>query len=261
MSSSIITLYDAACREGKPLGWNAMGMKARFALNFKGLKYRTVWLEYPDIEPTMKRIGASPGPTKPDGRRYTIPVIVDPVHAAPDGTPIPITDSWKIAEYLDEKYPEPGLLFPSGTKALQSLFHDYAMTNVLYKAIPMMLYSVWGLLSDESQVHWRTYQEAACGAKLEDLCPVGSQKWEAQSAILQKSLSDLAAILDKNGTDGPFVLGAQVTFADFILVSMLEMISKVIPDEWEKIIQHLDNGRWQKARVTCSAWIQADNIR
>ncbi|KAF8509360.1 hypothetical protein BU17DRAFT_70460 [Hysterangium stoloniferum] len=255
MSSSIITLYDVSCREGKPLGWNDMGMRARLSLNFKGLQYRTVWLEYPDIEPTMKRIGASPGGTKPDGSpKYTIPVIVDPAHAAPDGTPIPITDSWKIAEYLDEKYPEPGLLFPKGTKALQSLFHDYAVTKGLYKAAPMLLYSVLGLLSDESHVHWRTYQEAAFGAKLEDLCPVGSQKWEEQSAIVKK-------VLDKNGTDGPFVLGAQVTFADFILVSMLEMISKVIPDEWEKIIQHLDNGRWQKMRVTCGAWIQADNIR
>jgi len=253
----MVTLYDIASCKKELSDWNAMGTKARLSLNFKKIQYRTIWLEYPEIESTMKRIGASYERTKPDGSPvYTIPVLVDPSHIAADGTPIPISDSWKIAEYLDAKYPSPVLLFPKGTKALQSLFLDYITKNILFTAGPLMIRPVLDVLNHQSQDYWRSSQEATMGMELEEICPKGSEEWENTLDKLQKAFSDLSAFLDKNGTDGPFVLGADATFADFIILSHLESMLKIIPETWENTIQHWDNGRWQKMRVACAPWIQ-----
>ena len=51
----------------------------RYALAFKGLPFRTEWVEYPDVEALCKKIGAKPTEKKDDGRdHYTFPVIYDP---------------------------------------------------------------------------------------------------------------------------------------------------------------------------------------
>ena len=39
----------------------------RYALNYKRLPYKTVWVEYHEIEPVAKKVGAKPTKTKPNG--------------------------------------------------------------------------------------------------------------------------------------------------------------------------------------------------
>jgi glutathione S-transferase len=83
-----------------------------------------VWLEYPDIEPTLRDLGAAPTFLEnPSPRKwfYTIPVIVDPGHLTPTGDPTVVCDSWAIAEYLDEVYPDQNILFPPAKPCKRSL--------------------------------------------------------------------------------------------------------------------------------------------
>ena len=48
-------------------------------MNIKGLPYRTVWVEYPDIVAVLEKIGAPPAGKAPDGSpKYTLPAIYDP---------------------------------------------------------------------------------------------------------------------------------------------------------------------------------------
>ncbi|KAF8509359.1 hypothetical protein BU17DRAFT_70459 [Hysterangium stoloniferum] len=152
--------------------------------------------------------------------------------------------------------PGPGLLFPKGTRVLQSLLLDYITRNILFTIGPLLIYPVMDVLSHESHEYWRLSQEAVFGVELEEICPKGSERWENTLVKLQKAFSELSTFLDKNGADGPFVLGREVTFADFILVSKLETMAKIIPETWENRIQHWDNSRWQKMRVACAPWIQ-----
>jgi hypothetical protein len=167
-SESIITLYDAA--SGKSPGWNAIVSKIRcvvylmqcgqskqiycrrYVLNFKGIPYKTTWLEYLDIEPTLRSIGAAPTSTKPDGTPFhMVPVIVDPSRRAPSGGPLVLSDSWVIAEYLDKEYPTSGPLFPQGTKALQKLFHDH-LTGAMFRPIlPILLPPILHILNEASR--------------------------------------------------------------------------------------------------------------
>lgn len=72
----------------------------KLALNIKGLTYRTVWVQMPDIEPACKEIGAKLTETKRDGTSVpTFPAIV--VYE----TNTVVSDSLEIARYLDYQCP------------------------------------------------------------------------------------------------------------------------------------------------------------
>ncbi|KAF8507815.1 hypothetical protein JB92DRAFT_2957157 [Gautieria morchelliformis] len=232
-SDSIITLYDVPSDfNGK--AWSLNMWKARYALNYKGVPYKTVWLEYPEIEPTIRSIGAAPTRKKPDGSPlYTLPVIVDPSRTAPSGGPTVVSESFHIAEYLDETYPTPstGALFPPGTKALQQLFYDHFFKNVLMVTIPMALPEMFKHLNEGSRPYWRLTREAMLGGKLEEVCPKSSEKWDGHLAF-----GVLAALLDKNGKDGnTLVMGTHPTFSDFVIAAFLEMHFLLCPEEWQRM--------------------------
>ncbi|KAF8507359.1 hypothetical protein JB92DRAFT_2961196, partial [Gautieria morchelliformis] len=152
-SNSIITLYDVPSDfSGK--AWSPNGSE-QYALNYKGVPYKTVWIEYPEIEPTMRSIGAAPTKKNPDGSPwYTILVIVDSSRTATSGGPTVVSDSFHIAEYLDETYstPSTGPLFPPGTKALQQLFYDHFFKYVLLQSVPMALLEVIKHLNEGSRI-------------------------------------------------------------------------------------------------------------
>jgi hypothetical protein len=84
----------------------------RWTLNYKQLSYKTVWVEYPDIEALSLEIGAEPAHKRENGDPYyTLPIIKDP------NTDKIISDSHNIALYLDETYPERQVM-PKGTAGL-----------------------------------------------------------------------------------------------------------------------------------------------
>jgi hypothetical protein len=91
-------------------------MNVRLALNYKGISYKTVWIEYADIQKAGQVIGATATEKRSNGElRYTLPTIVVPA------TGEVISDSGKIAAYLEAKYPEKAL-FTEGKLGEQLAF-------------------------------------------------------------------------------------------------------------------------------------------
>ncbi|EGN93794.1 hypothetical protein SERLA73DRAFT_144791, partial [Serpula lacrymans var. lacrymans S7.3] len=107
-----IILYDIpSTMPGKAFSSNTL--KVRYCLGYKGLVFKTVWIEAPDIEERMKVIGAKPTRVKSDGSDfYTLPVIEDP------STGAIVSDSLVIVEYLDKTYASTPAVLPPDTRAL-----------------------------------------------------------------------------------------------------------------------------------------------
>ena len=94
---------------------------SRFALNYKKIPYTVIDLDITSIETTAKSLGVRPTIDPADGTpRYTVPFIrdVDPT----TGTEVVISDSFKVAQYLDKAYPGTPRIIPLGTDMLQSTF-------------------------------------------------------------------------------------------------------------------------------------------
>ncbi|TFY51247.1 hypothetical protein EVJ58_g10668, partial [Rhodofomes roseus] len=97
--TDVIILYDIPSTVPGN-AWSANTWKTRFALNYKGIPYRTQWVEYPDIAPLLTSLGVSPNTPSTWTFPYTLPAIYDP------RTRTVLMDSIKIARYLDETYPD-----------------------------------------------------------------------------------------------------------------------------------------------------------
>ncbi|TDL20311.1 hypothetical protein BD410DRAFT_791099 [Rickenella mellea] len=116
-----ITLYDISSTI-PGAAWSPNVYKTRMALNYKGLEYKTEWVEYPDIGPLAKKIGALPTSIGATRELYTVPIIHD--HA----TGKVASDSFAIAQYLDETYPDQPKLFPAGP-GIAAIFDSYWMQH------------------------------------------------------------------------------------------------------------------------------------
>ncbi|EJD07729.1 uncharacterized protein FOMMEDRAFT_72472 [Fomitiporia mediterranea MF3/22] len=236
----MITFYDIATRLS-PQAMAPNTFKTRLALNYKGIPYKTEWVEFPDIEAVVKRLGGTPTSKKADGSDYyTLPMIHDST------TGKVVTDSIAIAEYLDATYPDKPLLFPPGTKAATATLNHVFMQS-LNPISPIMIYEVYGTLNQPSQVYWRTTREAAIGKKLEEFAPPGPDRDEMWKQC-KEGLDTLAGFYDRNGEGKRFFFADTFSFADTIVIGFLVWIEITLGttnEEW-KAIAGWSNGRWGK---------------
>lgn len=208
----------------------------RYALNIKGLKYKTEWVEYPDIEALCKKIGAPHTEQKTDGHlHYTLPVIYDP------STKRVVEDSGKIVKYLDEQYPDTPQLFPAGTDALQALFHEFVWTSVGFQVYMLVVAQSCAVLNPPSAEYFRRTREVSFGKPLAE---VGT---EQQWTELEAGLAKLDGYLAANGKGKDLlVLGDKISYSDVQVAAILVWARIVCGKEsevWKRLIK-LHGGKW-----------------
>ncbi|THH30531.1 hypothetical protein EUX98_g3651 [Antrodiella citrinella] len=238
---SEIIFYDIPSKT-QTNAWSPNTWNTRFTLNLKGLKYRTEWVEYPDIEASCKKIGAGQTSTKSDGvtPHYTLPVIYDP------STKTVVADSFAIAEYLDTTYPNTPLVFPKNTRALHAAYSD-----AFNDALMMPLYSLSVLptaltLNPSSYEYFRRTREVSFGKKLEEVAPE-DERGEEVWAKLEAGFAKIASWLEKN-KEKPFVGGDKITYADIEIAGRLIWAKIVMGEDskgWQRI-KAIDGGRWDR---------------
>ncbi|KJA18771.1 hypothetical protein HYPSUDRAFT_917542 [Hypholoma sublateritium FD-334 SS-4] len=199
--------------------WSPNTWKARYCLNFKGIPYRTEWLEYPDIAGHCKKFGIAPTSVNADGSpKYTLPAIHDP------STGVYLADSFAIAEYLEKTYPDTPRLFPGNSAGLQA--------------------TIDAALHPRSAAFFRSAREIDFGMPLDDVLPKGDEA-VTEWAKFRDDLGKVDAWYAKSG--GPFLMGSAVSWADFAVAGSLVWMRTVWgkeSTEW-KDIASWQGGRWK----------------
>ncbi|KAF5391853.1 hypothetical protein D9757_001812 [Collybiopsis confluens] len=241
-----IILYDTPGHSPQP--WAPNIWRIRFILNYKRLRYRTNWVEFQDIEATLRNIGAPPSSVRSDGRPvYTLPVIVDPTRNP--SRPEILSNPNTIAEYLESYYPARPV-FPEGSRAVQSLFVYYVVEIFAKPLLPIMVPLSAKGLPERSQPSF-SHSHAALNP-----LPPGPHREKAWQ-IIHDSFDHLASILDKNSFDGDGVcaMGHYVSYADFAICSVLLWIENMAPhDGWARI-REWNGGRWVRLREKCREYM------
>lgn len=256
-SSENITFYDIPSklpqRAWSPNTWKTRSMFAafesilwttadmasfRFSLNYKGIPYKTQWVEYPDIADHCKDMGISPTARKADGSPvYTLPAIYDP------STGISTSDSLAIAEYLERTYPMAPKLFPEHSIGLQTAF-VYAFRHQMASTWQFIYAPECAMLNPRSAQYFRCTREETFGRMLEDLIPNG-EKGEAEWAKFKAGLGRVSGWYAKSG--GPFLMGQSPSWADFVVGAHIVCWRSVWGEESEqwKDISSWNGGRWK----------------
>ncbi|KAF8625628.1 hypothetical protein AX17_006813 [Amanita inopinata Kibby_2008] len=231
-----IVFYDLASNlKGTALSPNTW--KIRFVLNYKGLPYKTEWVELPDIEPKCKEIGVGPTGHRNDAPLYTVPAIYDP------NTETAVVDSYDIARYLDKTYPNTPRIIPEGTEVFQSFplfFHALGPDKTIWNfAVP----ATYATLNPVSQEYFRRTREERFGKKIEELEPKGAEA-EAAWAVLKEGYDNLDKMWQLS--EGPYVMGKTLSFMDIVVISWSLWLRNVFGKDSQrwKDIASWNDGRW-----------------
>ncbi|KAK7888444.1 hypothetical protein LTR67_008790 [Exophiala xenobiotica] len=199
-----IVLYDLACT--KHVCFSPVVWRIRLMLNYKRIPYRTIFLEFPDIEHTLKGLGLESASGK-----YTVPAI----EHVPSRTYM--MDSAPIAQFLESTYPDPPVPLTSELGSeIEAKARAVGGPAFRMSILPREI----GILSPRAQEYFRRTREAMLGHRLEDLLDPDKEEqlWNAAA----EGMRAVGELMRTNKADGPFVLGARPSYTDFFITGSLE---------------------------------------
>lgn len=217
------TLYDIPSKPPAK-SWSLNPWKTRLALNYKGIEYKTDWVEYPDLVTTFKALGLPPNDPNDPGYfvDYTSPAL-----RFDDGKVY--MDSWTIIHEIEKRYPTPSLHLHEPIVE-QIRLHIVKLAKPLSpNVIPKVSRN---LLAEPSKEYFERTRHQRFGMSLSNYEKEkgGDGPWEE----VKEPAEQVADLLRKNG--GPFFLGPQVSYADFIFVGFLHFLKRVDSSLFDRFV-------------------------
>lgn len=210
-SSSEFVLYDITSKDN--VCWSPNTHRPRTVLAYKKIPYTTHWLSYPDIDKTLRQHGQE------DATVVTLPVLRH-------GDTY-IAESWEIAKYLEEKYPEPSV-FAGGIEA-QNKFREYVQDGLYTIVRNWILYQLPPILDDRGAEYFVRTREAKFGTTLQSLS-------KPDDEILPAVRGSLTPVFHSLRQSGAYIMGADFSFADSIVLGVLQWIKRADSDKFTKVM-------------------------
>ena len=186
-----------ADRPFSPFCW-----RTRMALAHKGLEITSVPWRFTEREAILRH------------QSEKVPVLIDGEHT--------VSDSWAIATYLEDTYPDrPSLFGGDGGRAMGRMLNWWGDTVVISGMFPMIVADIYGHLPPADQAYFRQSREARFGKTLEEV----SADREQRVAAFRKSLDPMRLTLKTQ----PFLGGAAPNYADYIVFGGFQWARAISP--------------------------------
>ena len=188
-----IRLYDLATADPE-LRFSPYCWRVKMALAHKGLEWEEVPVHFTEKE------------RLPEPNNGTVPVLVD-------GTTV-VSDSWSIAAYLDERYPEKPL-FACGQARSEALLIKFWVERTVQPYITRMGVGHWLQIQHEKdKAYFRESREKRFGMSIEQYMASPDQTRDEFRAALEPLRAMLA--------EQQYVAGSQPGYADYIVFGALQ---------------------------------------
>jgi glutathione S-transferase len=176
--------------------------RTRMALAHKGLDMASVPWRF-----TEREAIAAHGSEK-------VPVLIDGEHT--------VSDSWAIANYLEDAYPDrPSLFGGEGGRAMGRMLNWWGDTVVIGGMFPMIVADIHNHLRPADQAYFRQSREKRFGKTLEEV----AADRDSRVDVFRKSLDPLRLMLKTQ----PFLGGAAPNYADYIVFGGFQWARAISP--------------------------------
>jgi glutathione S-transferase len=196
MSVILYDLVGVEDRRFSPHCW-----RTRMALAHKGLTCEARPTRFGDIASVA------------GGQFSTIPVIEDGGRQ--------IADSWAIARYLEETYPDRSLFGGPGGETLTRFLQNWSVVVLHAGIAPMIVLDILEHLVPEDRAYFRESREKRFGRSLEEVQAGRATRLEG----FRKSLEPLRRTLQEE----PFVGGAEPLYADYLVFGAFQWARTISP--------------------------------
>lgn len=132
-----------------------------------------------------------------------------------------VSDSWAIAQYLDERYPAKPLFDGAQAKSLAFFLKNWTERVVHLALLKVVLLDLHGNLAEQDRGYFRESRERRFGKTLEEVAGRQPEKVAALRAALDPMRPVLAA--------QPFVCGEAPAYADYILFGAFQWARVMSP--------------------------------
>lgn len=186
-----IVLYDLA-GSNPDLRFSPRCWRTKLAIAHKDLATETVPWRFRDAallpQPNQSRV-----PVVSDGGRI-------------------VCDSWAIAEYLEDTFPDrPSLFCGEGGRAHARFVNEWAETVLLPNMLPMIVVDLFNAVDDADKPYFRQNREARLGRSLESAQEGRQSRLPAFHTLLAPVRATLA--------NQPWLGGGEPSYADHIIVA------------------------------------------
>ncbi|HEX3863873.1 MAG TPA: glutathione S-transferase N-terminal domain-containing protein [Stellaceae bacterium] len=188
-------------RRPSPFSW-----RIRYALGHKGVPVEFRQVRFADVE-TIRALSG----------QHFVPIIIDGDRVT--------HDSWNIACYLDEHFPDrPSLFGGAGGRGSARLVNHWA-DSTLGTAIRRLIAADFILCLDAGdRDYYRRSREAVFGCTLEEYC-ADRPRWLVEFAAV-------VAPLERTLAEQAYFGGAVPTYADYVLFSVFQYARLGCPDDF-----------------------------
>jgi glutathione S-transferase len=197
----MITLWELGGKEGRR--YSLFSWRTRMALMHKGLAFET----RPVCMSDKAAIAFSAG--------KTVPVIRD-------GEKV-VRDSWQIAEYLEERYPDKTLFGGPIGRGMAQTFNTWVDRTLVGAMLAVIVADIHERVDPADDQYFRQMMEGILKRTLED----ARAKREESLRRLSGSLAPLEAALKRQ----PWVCGAAPAYGDYVIFSILQWARVMSPHE------------------------------
>ena len=133
-----------------------------------------------------------------------------------------VRDSWRIAEHLEEKYPERSSLFGGAIgRGVTLTFNTWVDRAVVPAMMPVIVADVHERVDPDDEQYFRQQFEGFLKCTLEEARERAPQAQER----LKRVLAPLEAALKRQ----PYVCGAEPAYADYIVFSVMQWARVMSP--------------------------------
>ena len=188
-----LTLYELGGLEDRR--YSQFSWRTRLALAHKGLPV------------TCKPVRISDKAAITFSGQNNVPILVDS-----DTT---IVDSWKIAEYLEDKYPDGPSLFGGAVgRGVARFVNAWVDRQIIPAALPLVVCDVEGIVDADDGAHLRSFMERILRATFAEMREQRAERKAAWKRLLDPARATLKS--------QPFLSGAAAAYPDYILFSVFQ---------------------------------------
>ncbi|ORX52484.1 hypothetical protein DM01DRAFT_1391777 [Hesseltinella vesiculosa] len=190
--------------------WSPNTARTRVCLNIKKIPFETRWLTFFDVQtviPELTQNGVAP----------TVPVIVDKAH----GDKV-VQESWEIARYLDEAFPEAPKLI-GDHEPLFFFFNRFVFNDLMMNIHSLVVLKVHNKCTPKELQDWfRKGREEIYKRKLEDFT-------KDEDSII-KEIKHIMRFINMTLRKYPFLAGDRPTFADATVAGAFIFLKALRPE-------------------------------
>jgi glutathione S-transferase len=198
----VITLWELKGRDGRR--YSMFSWRTKLALKHKGLEYESV----PVLMSDKAAIAFSGG--------KTVPIIRDGERV--------VRDSWQIAEYLEERYPERPTLFGGAIgRGMAQAFNTWADRTLLALLMPVIVFDLYERVDPGDDAYFRRQFEGFLRSTLEE----ARARRDEFAQRLDRQLEAWQAVLKRQA----FVCGTAPAYGDYILFSLFQWARIASPQD------------------------------